>query len=192
MKIGWEHDVPVVNASPVNFCGVYALVNGATRRAYIGSSSSVAGRWSKHRRQLNDHNREGLSHANRELQQDWDIYGEDVFEFVLLEACPPSLLLGREQAWMDFFGLADLYNMKQAADPNRAVDAELAADIIELKETGHGNAAVAVLLGIDERQIHSIVEASYNRSLISRKMPNLWDDNIRVSTKETESGTTCD
>lgn len=174
MKIGWFEDIHVLPQSPVHFCGVYALVNRATSMAYIGSSASVAARFSAHKRLLNDHLREGLTHSNRALQEDWDIYGEDVFELALLEACPPGMLLQREQRWLDFFGMENLYNVRKANDPTAAVDAELASDIRELKEAGHSTSEISRLLGIDERRIYGVMERVMERAPISQKKHLSW------------------
>lgn len=178
MKIGWFEDIHVLNESPVNFCGVYAIVNGATSMAYVGSSASVASRFSAHKRHLNDHMREGLSHSNRALQDDWDVYGEDIFDFVLLEACPPGMLLAREQRWFDFFGMQNLYNTRKANDPTGAIDAELAADVRELKESGHSTKEISILLKIEERQIYNVMEKVMNSSSgfepVSPKKHELW------------------
>lgn len=178
MKIGWFDNIEIVNESPAHFCGVYAIVNLATRMAYIGSSTSVAARYAAHTRQLNDHLREGLSHNNQALQNDWDIYGEDLFELVLLEACPKGMLLTREQRWLDFFGMENIYNERKASDINAAVDTALAQDIRELKESGHSIKEISLLLQIDERRIYGVVERvmhTTDYAPISPKKHVLWD-----------------
>lgn len=179
MKIGWFNDIETIQASPINFCGIYAIVNGATHMAYVGSSASVASRYSAHKRHLNDHLWEGLSHANQALQKDWNVYGEDMFELVLLEACPAGMLLTREQRWLDFFGMENLYNVRKANDPSGAIDKELAADVRELKESGHSVKEISLLLQIDERQIFGVMERAMNSRAgyepISPKKHVLWN-----------------
>lgn len=76
--------------------GVYAITHTPTGRLYIGSSVNVPRRWSSHRRDL----RRG-THPNRFLQAAWVKYGEDAFEFTVIEQCPPERLVEREQAWLD-------------------------------------------------------------------------------------------
>lgn len=151
MKIGLQDVAPLMD-SPQHFCGVYGIVNAATKQSYIGSSISVGARFNQHRRQLNDPMRRGLSHTNRALQEDWDIYGEDVFDFVLLEACGSSELLIREQAWLDFIGADYLYNKNKASGTGRAIDPGLLQDVWELKKAGCTVNAIAKLTGMTMRE----------------------------------------
>ena len=77
--------------------GVYAIVHTASGRMYVGSSVRLRRRWADHRRLL----RRG-SHSNRYLQAAWSTYGEDAFEFVLLEEVADiTKVIEREQAWLD-------------------------------------------------------------------------------------------
>ncbi|MBK9181407.1 MAG: GIY-YIG nuclease family protein [Acidimicrobiales bacterium] len=77
--------------------GVYAIVNEATGKAYIGSAVDVRRRWQAHRRHL----RRG-SHPNRYLQASWDRHGEPSFRFELVELVSAAAsLVEREQAWLD-------------------------------------------------------------------------------------------
>jgi group I intron endonuclease len=76
--------------------GIYAICSSTTGRKYIGSSSRIQQRWSEHRRSL----RNG-DHPNIHLQRAWNKYGEDSFEFVVLEECPVELLFEREQYHFD-------------------------------------------------------------------------------------------
>lgn len=82
--------------------GIYVIRRIGTDQCYVGSSSNVHRRWTAHRREL----RQGTHHAQRLLNA-WAKYGEDSFEFAMLElvngegvALRDALLL-REQAWMD-------------------------------------------------------------------------------------------
>lgn len=60
--------------------GVYAIVNRATRRVYIGKSSNLKIRAQTHANQL----RKGI-HCNRSLQQDWREHGPEAFIFAPLK-----------------------------------------------------------------------------------------------------------
>ena len=60
--------------------GVYmikCLING---KVYIGKSNDVKRRWREHKSRLKRNN-----HENEKLQYDWNEYGEDNFEFKLIE-----------------------------------------------------------------------------------------------------------
>jgi group I intron endonuclease len=40
-------------------------------------------------------------HSNRHLQNSWDKYGEDSFNFVIIETCDPDFVIDREQFYLD-------------------------------------------------------------------------------------------
>lgn len=103
-----------LDGSPVGFCGVYAIRNKENERVYIGSSSNVADRWSAHKHFLKGLGRSRSTHKNRHLQHDWNEYGKDAFELILLENAEKDSLVEKEQQWIDHFGLDDLYNVTYA------------------------------------------------------------------------------
>lgn len=60
--------------------GIYAIVNIHNGHRYIGSAVNLHSRWLRHKNEL----RRGI-HRNRHLQHAWNKYGEDAFNFVVLE-----------------------------------------------------------------------------------------------------------
>jgi group I intron endonuclease len=83
--------------------GIYRITNAAAGKVYVGSSANVRGRFGAHRHLLR-HRR----HHNIHLQRAWDLDGEASFRFELLElVVDASLLLVREQHWIDALGAAD-------------------------------------------------------------------------------------
>lgn len=77
--------------------GIYAIVHRATGRAYIGSTENLRYRLWQHRWLLN-HQRSD----HRPLQEAWDTFGSDAFDFRVLEELPAEhSLFPREQAWLD-------------------------------------------------------------------------------------------
>ena len=62
---------------------VYAIVNKKNNFIYIGSSTAIPARFSKHKSQL-----KLQRHENPKLQEDYNKYGLDVFEFKLIEEHP--------------------------------------------------------------------------------------------------------
>lgn len=94
--------------------GVYALVHVASNLAYIGSSGSLSERKAKHLKEL----RLGL-HYNAGLQAAFDEFGEDAFEFRVIEAVDRREdLLSREQWWLDnrsSGGIVGLFNVDLVA-----------------------------------------------------------------------------
>lgn len=60
--------------------GVYQIKNHANGKIFIGSSMNIPGIFNSHRFQLNQ-----KVHRNKNLQNDWDLYGSDSFSFDILE-----------------------------------------------------------------------------------------------------------
>jgi group I intron endonuclease len=98
--------------------GIYTIRNKDNGKVYVGSSQNVGERWRTHRKQL-----KAQRHANGHLQAAWNSYGEDAFDFVVIEAVDdPDRLIEREQYWMDEMRSTDHdtgYNMKPFADSSR-------------------------------------------------------------------------
>ena len=59
--------------------GIYSIFNIITGKIYVGSSKSVSRRLSAHRSDLKNN-----KHANQSLQNSYNKYGSDVFEFKLI------------------------------------------------------------------------------------------------------------
>ena len=78
--------------------GVYQIRNTINDKIYIGSSINIEKRWVRHKRDLVKGN-----HRNRHLQRAWNKYGEENFEFSILEECEPikEILLEKEQYYLN-------------------------------------------------------------------------------------------
>lgn len=59
--------------------GVYEIRNTISGKGYVGSSTNISRRWYQHRRRLGNN-----SHKNPYLQNAWNKYGGDVFDFRVL------------------------------------------------------------------------------------------------------------
>ncbi len=95
-------------------CGIYAIHSAVNDRIYIGHSANILRRWPEHRCHLRKDN-----HHCIHLQRAWNKYGEEAFEFSILEECAVELLLEREQFHMDQY--SDKYNCSLAAESRRGV-----------------------------------------------------------------------
>lgn len=96
-----------------DFPGVYAIINMHNNKMYIGSSVNIKNRLRSHFKSL--HNG---THANKNLQAEWNLYGEQGFFYDLLEEVENvGALLVREQLYLDsFFNKnLDLYNICKLA-----------------------------------------------------------------------------
>jgi group I intron endonuclease len=81
---------------PPGASGIYQIRCIANDKIYIGSSVDLRNRWLQHRSSLRLGN-----HGNQHLQAAWDRYGEDAFEFTILEYVSKDDLLSVEQLWID-------------------------------------------------------------------------------------------
>lgn len=77
-------------------CGVYVIEQIGCQKYYIGSSKSIRSRWHQHRMSL----KQGKHHSPY-LQNAWTKYGEEAFEFWVVEECNRDELLIREQEYID-------------------------------------------------------------------------------------------
>jgi group I intron endonuclease len=78
--------------------GVYKITNTVNGKIYVGSSIDLAEREYHHRYCL----RKG-THHNSILQKSYNKHG-DVFSFEVVELCAASLVIEREQFWIDSTG----------------------------------------------------------------------------------------
>jgi len=84
--------------------GIYKITNKITNECYIGQSVDIEKRWENHKRLLkrNHHRYEG-SKQKSVLQNAWNKYGEDNFEFIIIEECSKEELNNREVYWINYY-----------------------------------------------------------------------------------------
>lgn len=84
---------------------------------YIGSANNLKRRWFEHRKQLR-----GNYHPNEHLQNAWNKYREENFEFTILEYVVDEIdLVKIEQSWLDWTKCCDRnigYNKRSQAESN--------------------------------------------------------------------------
>lgn len=79
--------------------GVYIIRNMVNTKIYVGSASvSIKQRFHMHRSSLRLN-----QHHSPHLQQSWNKYSEESFEFVVAEECAPSDCLALEQYYIDLY-----------------------------------------------------------------------------------------
>jgi group I intron endonuclease len=79
--------------------GIYKIINKVNGKYYVGSSKQILehnGRFYEHKRLLRQN-----KHINPHLQNAWNRYGEDNFNFVLVENVNELNLLIVEQKYLD-------------------------------------------------------------------------------------------
>lgn len=78
--------------------GVYSIRNEHNDKRYIGCSINIEKRWKSHKYMLKNN-----KHENSHLQGAYNKYGEDAFEYSILECCDMSVLKDREEYWIAYY-----------------------------------------------------------------------------------------
>jgi len=96
--IGWEDGLLPFRATGgrMSICGVYTITNKINGKVYVGSSADINKRWNYHRRKLSKN-----SHKNKHLQNAWNKYGKNNFEFRVMEECDRQSQYSVEQKYLD-------------------------------------------------------------------------------------------
>lgn len=91
--------------------GIYVIRCKSTGKVYVGSSKNIKLRWRQHRQQL-----KAGTHHSIKLQRAWDKYGEDAFEFEIVEEVVDGLLTVYEQVYINQYNSpVDGYNILEVA-----------------------------------------------------------------------------
>lgn len=86
--------------------GIYKILNKLNGKYYIGSAYDFNKRFIKHKSLLNCNH-----HYNEHLQRAWNLYGENSFEFVVIEYCNDKSLLKKiEQKYLNEIDVEKCYN----------------------------------------------------------------------------------
>jgi len=95
--------------------GIYIIKCLFEDKVYIGSSVDINRRWAEHRSKLNNQ-----THNNKQLQEDWDAYGDESFIFEIVEETKD--LINTEQDYINKFWPNCYNNSKNAWNPQRNLD----------------------------------------------------------------------
>lgn len=101
-------------SSKKKIVGVYKILNNINNKFYIGSSIDILNRKRQHFSEL-----EKNRHGNRHLQSSYNKHGKENFEFIILEECDESILMNREQYYIDTFN--PKFNIRIFAESNRGI-----------------------------------------------------------------------
>lgn len=89
--------------------GIYQIKNIITGDFYIGSSNNINRRFYLHKYSLKKQN-----HHSIVLQRAFNKYGEENFEFIVLEECEKEYLINKEQYYLDNYN--PIYNINKIAE----------------------------------------------------------------------------
>lgn len=117
--------------------GVYQIKNIMNNKIYIGSSFDVFERLLTHIRKLKNN-----KHTNKHLQNAWNKYGFNNFEFEILEKCETNkdILLQKEQIYLNLFKSWDRtigYNRNKIANSSLGIKRSIET-IEKMKKVGLG------------------------------------------------------
>lgn len=94
----------------------YQIKNKINQKSYTGITINLEGRWSKHKREL----RSNVHHSIR-LQNAWNKYGENEFDFILLETGSYNSFLQAAEREIELINmegpLTETYNMTNTISP---------------------------------------------------------------------------
>lgn len=76
-------------------CGIYLIKNNISKKEYIGQSINIEKRWKDHKKDLRNN-----IHKNQHLQNAYNKYGENNFNFYILEECDKSILNDKEKFYI--------------------------------------------------------------------------------------------
>ena len=74
------------------------ITNKINGKKYIGQAHDIALRWSHHKCDLNNN-----QHHNKHLQNAWNLYGSENFDFSIIEETEESQLDIREKYWIKYY-----------------------------------------------------------------------------------------
>lgn len=89
--------------------GVYFILNKVNGKIYIGSTSDEKGFYKRIKNHL--YKLKLQIHENFHLQNAWNKYGEDAFEFKIKIVCKKSLCLKIEQIYLNYYYGINSYNI---------------------------------------------------------------------------------
>ncbi|MCM3387334.1 GIY-YIG nuclease family protein [Ureibacillus chungkukjangi] len=78
--------------------GIYKILNKLNGKVYIGQSKRLSVRINSHKRALRNN-----AHDNIHLQKAFNKYGEDSFEYIIIEECTDDILTDRELFWINYY-----------------------------------------------------------------------------------------
>lgn len=161
-------------------CGIYCIENLINHKKYIGQSRNVEMRWRSHRSEL----RRNI-HGNDYLQKAWNKYGEDNFQFYILEECIVDIMNDRERYYIVLYDATNRgcgYNIESGGTINKILSDSTKRKISEnhADMSGKNNPMYGVKMSKE-----SIDKTLSNSNYKNRKIRG--EDNYRASISECDA-----
>lgn len=149
--------------------GIYKIENVVESKLYIGSAKNIEKRKKEHFNALKNN-----THKNKHLQNAWNKYGENSFNFKIIENVEPNQLIIREQHYIDQYNSFD-----RNLGYNIAPKAGNTLGIIPSKETKEK--IRNKLIGRKSSRINYIVseETRKNMSNSAKRKPSVTEETKR-------------
>lgn len=103
-------------------CGIYCIENMIDNKKYIGQSCDIKRRFIEHKSHLNNNN-----HNNKHLQFAWNKFGENNFEFYIIELCEIQNLDDKETYYINRFNTQESsygYNIEPGGHIHKSLSEE--------------------------------------------------------------------
>lgn len=114
--------------------GIYYIKNKINNKKYIGQSIHIHRRWNEHKWELNNN-----VHHNDYLQKSWNKYGEENFEFKIIELCDEKNLDSKESYYISLYNTMNEnfgYNLQSGGSVNRTVSESTRVKLSEAGKKG--------------------------------------------------------
>lgn len=164
--------------------GIYEIINTQNSMRYIGQSIDINGRFSDHKSALRNNR-----HPNRHLQNAWNLYGQDCFEFKIQEECTTDELDEKERFYINAYSTTDRkygYNFEDGGSVNKHVSDETKIKISQ-KLMGHPVSEATIekmRLASTGRHLSDEAKRKVSESSLGRKM----SDEARRKLSESRRG----
>ncbi len=157
-----------------NIVGIYCITNKIDGKVYIGQSTNITERFRHHKSELK-YNR----HKNSHLQNSWNKYGLENFEFSILEKCNIDDLDRLERFYINKYNSMDRefgYNRESGGNAKKCASLETRKKISEnhIDVSGENNPMYGKKMSEE-----SILKTTTNENYINRKVKG--EDNWRCS-----------
>ena len=139
--------------------GIYLIINCINNKFYPGSSFKLDTRYADHKRLLNKN-----KHHCYKLQQDWNKFGEENFEFHIVNLISPNDLGEEEQKYLDYCNINKESNYMVKNKSGRGIlqsklkNSTYQLVIEALKKTNGNRSDAARTSGISRRTIHRVIK----------------------------------